>query len=286
MNTNPQGSEMSRASFTGTLVISLVGINVKAYSVAQDPKEDVKIHGVHKECLAELEQNMVCTRCGKVIEKEKRVKGFRWPLGVPSSEQEMYVIEEYELKNVIPEPEEGRPIVVQSVVKPSEVDTLWLDKAYYLAPVGPHDAQSYSLFSRALREEKGIAVVTYVAHSKSHLAVVRPTTQGLILDTLHYAEEIRSLKDVGQEIVGAKLTAKEIQKARQVVKSFRKPLNYSAFKNEGRERFRLLLQAKIEQRPFAAGPIVAARPTDNLMEALEQSLKVLRESGKKQKKAS
>jgi DNA end-binding protein Ku len=151
------------------------------------------------------------------------------------------------------------------------VDRIYFDKAYYLGP-DKGGARAYHLLAEALRSTGRIAVGRYAVRGRQHLVLVRPKDKGLLLEQLHYADEVRSFSEVPLEEVAVKDS--ELQLAKQLIDQAAsdtfEPTNY---RDEVREQIMALIQRKIEGEDISVAP--SEKPEHkiiDLMEALKASL--------------
>src|SRR5258706_13637117 len=154
---------MAKASFTGVLVIKSrklqedreapnIGIAIKAFNVAKTRSDIIKFHTLHKECLAPIRHENVCTKCDKPVSEDLQVKGYQNDEG---PQFPWITATEEDLAGLKLEPEEGRPIYIQTTVKQKEINPIWLSQSYFLVPQDDDykAASSYTLFARPLGED-------------------------------------------------------------------------------------------------------------------------------------
>lgn len=253
-----------KAAFTGTLTWGMVVVGLKAYPVISEG--DAKIRWVHRPCLTPVSEARRCNACNLVgIPDGQRVRavetGGRW-----------ITIEDSEFQQVMPEPETGRPITVQAMAKLAELNPLWLEKAYYLAPEA-QAGRAYSLLHRVLQTEQAGAIVTFISYSRPRLGVIYAGAQGLLLRLLHYSESVRDWKAYGVELGAVVLKPDEIRMAQTFVRRQVRPFTHKTFKNEYHERLQGLIEDKLKGKVPTPPPAVpvAAKILD-LTAALKASL--------------
>ncbi|MGH8136160.1 MAG: Ku protein, partial [Steroidobacteraceae bacterium] len=151
------------------------------------------------------------------------------------------------------------------------IDPVYFDKAYYLAP-DKGGAKPYALFTRALRESKRCALGRWAARGKQYIVMIRPVEDGLIMQQLLYAAEVRSIKDI--EIPKTEVKDAELKLAEQLIEQQASDkFDPGAYTDEVRGRIEAAVQKKVEGQEItlAEAPEGGAQVID-LMEALRASL--------------
>ncbi|MEZ2354692.1 Ku protein [Caballeronia sp. RCC_10] len=247
-----------------TLSFGLVSVPVKVYT-ATESKSGVGFNLMHKECGTRLKQQYVCPHDGKVVERADMVKGYEF-------EKEKYVIfEKSELEAL--EASASHTIHIVSFVPNEAIDPIYLDKPYYLAP-DKRGGKPYRLLQEAMKDSGTCAVARWTSKGKQHMVQVRAGNDGLILQTLLYADEVRSQADIGIEETDTQPT--ELQLAEQLIEQYRvDSYDAAAYKDEEKERILAEIDKKIAGKKITAAPAAeqpAAQVID-LVEALRASLK-------------
>lgn len=275
-----------KASFTGTVVFGQLPIEVKAFPVTGDT--GLHMQWVHRTCRAPLKTVATCPTCEAPVADGEMIKSLE-------AEGTRLVFEKKELDALTPEPDEGRPILVHQVVDIQKIDPLCYDRTYYLTPANEEGVKPYTLFSRVLRMERGVAVVTFISHSKERLAIIRPGPEGLLLQTLFFHEEMRTLTQYGMKVEEVKLNPLEIQLARKLMVRIRQqggPFAYAKYTNQTKARLSRIIKARLRNVPAPPipEPMVAPPKPSSLVESLQASIKQAQQirkaqvSGRKQTK--
>jgi len=251
-----------RASWTGYLRLSLVTIPVRLYNAVSSTSR-VSLNQLHKNCNQRLRQQMVCPEHGRV-EKEEIAKGYEF-------EKDRYVvIEEADLERV--RLETTKTIELTQFVDAKEVDPIYLETPYYVAPDGPVAEEGFRILREAMRQANKIAIGRVVISSKEHVVAMQAMDKGLILNTLRYAEEIRNPATYFEEIKNGEVEKNQLALANQLVTSLTSSFQPSDFK----DRYQESLLEVIKNKVTGSEPVVS-RKADmgkvvNLMDALKQSL--------------
>jgi DNA end-binding protein Ku len=253
----------ARSIATLTLSFGLVSIPVKLYS-ATESSATVRFNMLAKDG-SRVKQQYISERDGKVVERAEMVKGYEF-------EKDRYVIfTPEELKALDTPPTHVVEIV--AFVPQSSVDPIFYDKAYLLAP-DKRGGKPYALLAQALRESGRCALAQWASKGKQYVVQVRAVEDGLVLQQLLYADEVRSLKDLDIEQVS--VSAAEMQLAMQLIdQNSQDAYDPTAFKDHEKER----VLAAIDQK-IAGQHIVAVEPSEapasgqviDLMDALRASL--------------
>ncbi len=251
-----------RALASATVSFGLVSIPVKLFSSAES-ESAIRFNQIHKKDGSRLKQQLICAAEGVVVPKEEIVKGYEFA-------KDQYVLfTDEELKAL--EEKATHTIDIAEFVRAEQVDRIYLDKVYYLGP-DKGGARAYRLLSEALKQTGRVAIAKYAARGKQYLVMVRPAGGGLVMEQLHYADELRSFDEVPVDAAEVKkdeltLAVQLIEQA--AVEEFH-PENY---RDEVRERMLELIQRKVDGEDITVTP--AAEPEHkiiDLMEALKASI--------------
>jgi DNA end-binding protein Ku len=253
----------ARAIASGTISFGLVTIPVKLYSTGE-AAAGIHFNMVHRECGTPVKQRYYCPTDDRLVEKDEIAKGYEYAKG-------QYVLfNDDELKALNPEPTNA--VEITEFVPAEQVDPVYYDKAYYIGP-DKAGARPYRLLAKAMRETGRAALARYAARGKNYLVLVRPFGEdGLVLQQLRYADEVRAFSEVplGEgDVKPAELTL-ALQLIEQISSDQFKPESY---RDEVREQTRALIDQKIAGQEITAPPQEAPKAQIiDLMEALKASL--------------
>src|SRR5450631_252775 len=245
-----------------TVSFGLVAIPVKLYSATEASKA-VSFNMLHKTCGSRLKQQYICIKEEVVVPREEIVKGYEF------AKDQYVMFSPEELKAM---EEAGTHMAEITEFVPLEaVDPVYFDKAYYLAP-DKGGAKPYALLARALRESGRCALGRWAARGKQYIVMIRPVDDGLVMQQLLYAGEVRSMKDIDipkTEVKPAELKLAQMLIEQQAVETF----DPSAYTDEVATRIEAAVQKKVEGQEItmAEAPEGGAQIID-LMEALRASL--------------
>jgi DNA end-binding protein Ku len=252
----------ARAIGTATVSFGLVSVPVKMYSTG-DTTAAVSFNWIHKDCGSRLKQQYICAREGTVVEKDDMVKGYEFA-------RDQYVLfTTDELKAL--EQKADNTIEIVEFVPFEKVDRVYVDKPYYLGPDKGGD-RAYRLLGAAMRATGLSALGRYAARGKQYLVLLTPQSDGILMEQLRYAHEVRSFEDV--PIGSGDVKDKELELAVQLIRQIATDeFNPQSYRDEVRERVLELIQRKIEGEDITETPAEAPQTQIiDLMEALKASL--------------
>jgi DNA end-binding protein Ku len=241
----------------------LVSIPVKLYT-ATESSHAISFNLLHKTCGSRLKQQLLCAREDIPVPREDIVKGYEF------SKDQYVMFEPDELKAL--EEAGTHAADITEFVPIEAIDPVYFDKAYYLAP-DKGGAKPYALLARALRESKRCAIGRWAARGKQYIVMIRPVEDGLVMQQLLYANEVRSIKDLN--IPSAEVKAAELKLAEQLIdQQASDTFDPTAYKDEVRERIEAAVQEKVagHEVTLAEEPERGGAQIIDLMEALRASL--------------
>jgi DNA end-binding protein Ku len=257
----------ARALSTATISFGLVSIPVKLYSAAES-KAALSFNQIHKKDGARVKQQLISSRSGEVVPREEIVKGYEFA-------KDQYVLfEADELKAL--EAAATHTIDITEFLKAEQVERRYLDKVYYLG-TDKGGARAYKLLAQVLIDTGRIAIGKYAARGKQYLVMVRPMENGLVMEQLHYPDELRAFSEV--PIEDATLKPAELKLATQLVEQAASDeFKPELYKDEVRDRMLALIQRKVEGEDITLAP--TAEPEHKIIDIME-ALKASLAAGKK-----
>ena len=248
---------------SATLSFGLVSVPVQLYSTGES-SAGISFNWLHKKDGARLKQQYVCSKDGEKVDRDEMVKGYEFEKGkyVQFTPEELKALEE----------KSTNAIDITEFVPSEQVDRVFLDRSYFLGPDKGGD-RAYRLLAEALKQTGRIAVGQYAARGKQYLVAVRPEGEGLVMEQLRYANEVRKIADVPIPKVEPKKN--ELQLAVQFVEQASsdtfQPENYE---DNVRKRVLEQIERKVQGEQITEEPAEAPKTqVIDLMEALKQSLK-------------
>jgi DNA end-binding protein Ku len=245
-----------------TVSFGLVSIPVKLFS-ATEASRAISFNLLHKACGSRLKQQYFCVKEEVPVAREEMAKGYEFA-------KDQYVMFTPEELKALEEAGTHTADIAEFVPLDS-VDPVYFDKAYYLAP-DKGGAKPYALLTRALRESKRCALGRWAARGKQYIVMIRAVEDGLVMQQLLYAGEVRSIKDI--EIPKTEVRDAELKLAQQLIEQqAADKFDPSAYTDDVRGRVEAAIQKKVEGQEItmAEAPQQGAQVID-LMEALRASL--------------
>jgi len=246
-----------------TITFGLVAIPVKLFTATESTKQ-ISFNLLHKDCGSRLKQQYICAREEIPVAREDMVKGYEFA-------KDQYVMFSNEELKALEEAGTGAADVTE-FVPISAVDPVYFDKAYYLAP-DKGGAKPYALFAKALKESKRCAIGRWAARGKQYIVMLRPVDDGLVMQQLLYAGEVRSIKDI--DIPHMDVKPAELKLAQQLIdQQSSNRFDPSAYTDDVSARIQEAVQKKVEgEEVTLAAPVEhGGAQVIDLMEALRASL--------------
>ncbi len=269
---------MARAIWSGAISFGLVNVPVKLFS-ATSPK-GVRFNQISGKTGARIKQKRVDASTGEEVAFEDIVKGYE--LGP----DRYVVIDPAELDAL--DPKATRTIDIEEFVDLAQIDPIYYDTSYYLAP-SAGGAKAYRLLLEAMRDAGKVAIGRVVLRTKQQLCALRASGEVMTLSTMLFGDEIVPPESL-DELDGAAATqasARELAMARQLIESLSSEFDPARHHDEYRERVLALIEAKAAGETFAAAPAEEApAPAPDLMAALEASLAAVRADAEPQPAAA
>jgi DNA end-binding protein Ku len=252
-----------RTIWNGSLNFGLVNIPI-GLAVAQQRK-DTAFRTLHRECGTPIKQKRYCPFHERDVEAEELVKGWEFAKG------QFVMVEDEDLESVAVQ--RSQAIDILRFVPVSEVDPIYFDRTYYLAPANAAaQKRPYVLLLRAMQEAEMGAVGKFVLWGKENLCLIRPRGESLALETLFFAEDIRSRTEIDEAVEDVDVKEPELAMARQLVESLVGEFDPEEYENEYRNDLRAMLEAKLEGKEITRPEPVPQAPVVDLMDALKQSV--------------
>jgi DNA end-binding protein Ku len=254
---------MPRAIWSGAISFGLVNVPVKVYSAVS--RKTVRFHQLHDEDAVPIRQKRVCPADGEEVPYEHIVKGYE------VAKDRYVVIAPEELEAL--DPKKTRTIDIQEFVELQEIDPIYYDSNYYLAPASGAE-KAYALLMQAMQDAGKVAIGRVVIRTKEYLAAIRAADDVLLMSTMLFGDEV---VDPGrlEELPArnGKPSQREVEMAQRLIESLSVEFDPDRHQDEYRERVLELVERK------AAGEEIVLQqpdrdegPTPDLMAALEASL--------------
>lgn len=261
----------SRPIWSGSISFGLVTIPVRLFTAVREKR--LHFRTLHDQDKVPLKQKMYCPADGKEVHPEHTVKGYE------IEKDRFVVIRQDELESA--RPKGTKAIEIQDFVDLDDIDPLFFDRPYYVAPK-PEGAKPYKLLLEAMEKTKKVGIAKVVMWNKEYLAALRPLDGALVLETMHFNDEVIRVDTVPGVEVKAKVDDRELKMATQLIDSLSTDFTPQKYKDEYREQVMELIERKAAGEEIHTAPTREEKTTGratNLMAALEASLAKSRTGG-------
>lgn len=247
----------------GSISFGLVNIPIKLHAATED--KDIKLRNLHKECHSPIKYEKVCPICDVEVKTEDIVKAYEYTKG------KFVVLDDEELEKLKKE-KEDKAVEIIDFVKMEQIDPIYYDRTYYMSP-GDGGGKAYSLLRKALEESEKVGLAKIIIRSKEQLAVLRVYKNTLVMETIHYPDEVRNSEDVPNVPEVDKVTKKEIDTAILLIDQLTTDFEPEKYTDDYRTALLELIESKRTGKemvtPVENAP--ASNVTD-LMAALQASI--------------
>jgi DNA end-binding protein Ku len=257
-----------RTTWNGSLSFGLVTIPV-GLAPATAPKaraSDVTFRTLHRECGSPIKQKRWCPVHEREVGNDELVKGWEVSKG------QFVIVEDADLE-AIEQRDTSRAIEISRFVPLAEVDPMFFDRTYFLAPSSAEaQRRPYVLLLNAMRETGMAAIGRMVIRGNENFVLIRPKGEALVLETLFLSEDVRSQAEIDEAVEAVDVKEPELELARQLIDSLVGEWEPDSLQSEYRQNLRQLLEAKLAGEEIAMPEPVADAPVVDLMEALKKSV--------------
>jgi len=248
-----------------TISFGLVSIPVKLYSATQE-RAGISFNLIHKKCGSRLRQQYICIKEDVVVERADMVKGYEFA-------KDQYVTFTPEELKELEETSTGT-VEITEFVPDEKIDPIYYDKAYFLAP-DKGGAKPYALLTEGMRKTGRCALARWAARGKQYLVQLRPVEDGLIMQQLLYADEVRPMSEI--EIQTAPVKEPELKLAIQLIDQISaETFNPKAYEDDVRKRIETAVEKKVKGQEISISPSApegkGSAQVIDLMDALKASL--------------
>src|SRR6185437_10902555 len=250
---------MASSVWKGHLTFGLVSFPIRLFSAARG--ETISFNLLHKEDHSRIKQVIYCQNEDKPVPRSELVKGYEY-------EKDRYVeIDEEDIKKVAPKT--ARVMEILEFVKADEVDPVYLESSYYVAP-DEGGEKPYALLFQALRESKYYGLAKVAMHNREHIIILRPGSKGILSHTMYFADEIRQVEEFRTDTSLVK--DKELDMAKMLISTLEADFEPEKYHDAYRENLTKMIEDKIEGKKVVETPAPHIAPVIDIMEALKKSL--------------
>jgi len=258
--------KMPRAIWSGPISFGLVNIPVQLFPATKS--KSVAFRMLHAEDKTPINLVKTCPADNKALTQDEIVKGYEFEKGrfVIMEDKDFQAAQAATKKG-----RGGRAIEIISFVKLEEVDPIFFQKSYYLAPV-ESSIVAFRLLARAMKKQNKAALARFVLREKQHLALLSQKDDCFVLETLYYHDEVRATGDLpgaGEEV---ELDAGELELAEGLIDRMTAELDLSGQRDEYRDELRKIINRKIEGKEITVPQLEPLAPVIDIMSALRDSI--------------
>ena len=255
---------MASTIWKGHITFGLISLPVKMMAAARP--ETISFNQLHKHDNSRVKQVLFCIAEDKPAPRSELVKGFEY-------EKDRYVvIDDEDIKRI--QPKTAKVMEIVEFVKEDELDSVYLEASFYLHPDEAGE-KAYALLFKAMRETGHVGIAKICMHNREHTVVLRPGKHGMVLHTMYYQDEVRSLDEFRTDL-GA-LKDKELDMAKHLVEALSAPFEPEKYTDTYRETLRQMIDAKVNGKEVVAAPqSQEMAPVIDIMAALKSSLAALK----------
>ncbi|MGG5253955.1 Ku protein [Neobacillus sp. SM06] len=264
----------------GSISFGLVNIPIKLHAATED--KDIKLRNLHNKCHTPIKYEKICPVCEQEVANEDIVKAYEYTKG------KFVVLDEEDLEKLRKEKEE-KAVEIIDFVRMEQIDPIYYDRSYYMSP-SEGGNKAYSLLRKALEESQKVGIAKIVIRSKEQLAIIRVFENTLVMETIHYPDEVRKAADVPSIPAGENVTKKELDTAILLIDQLTTDFQPDKYQDDYRTALLELIEAKRSGKETVVPTVkeTASNVTD-LMAALQASIdrtKPKKQAAPKRKTAS
>jgi DNA end-binding protein Ku len=250
---------MAASVWKGHLTFGLVSFPVRLMIAAR--AESISFNQLHKDDNSRVKQMIYCQAEDKPIERSEIVKGYEYEKG------KYVVIADEDIKKVAPKT--AKTMEIHQFVKADDIDPVYFESSYYLAPDAGGE-KPYALLFAALKETKFAGIAKIAMHNREHVVILRPGLRGMVMHTMYYSDEVRQEEEFRTDTV--ELKEKELALAKMLVESLEDKFQPEQYHDAYRDNLKKMIEAKVQGHKVVETPEPHTAPVIDIMEALKQSL--------------
>jgi DNA end-binding protein Ku len=270
---------MAHAIWSGSINFGLVSIPVKLFTAVRSGKNDITFNFLHKKDKGRIKNERVCSIDNKKVPWDEIVRGYEYEKG------EYVILSEEDIKKASVEATQSVDIV--QFVDAKEINPMLYDTPYYLEPdkKGRH---AYALLREALKKSGKVGIAQVVIRTREHLAALRPLGDALVLETLHYADELMPYDQFELPPTKEKTPATEMKAAMMLIDTMSEKFDPESFHDTYKEKLLTLIEARAKGKALPKIKGKAPQPTNvvNIMDVLQRSLNERRGKQLKEKRTT
>jgi DNA end-binding protein Ku len=251
-----------RANWKGFLTVGELSCAVALYTAAST-SERIAFHTINRATGHRVRREFVDSNTSKPVEKDDQVKGYEFGSG------EYAVLEPDEVAAAVPDSDKN--LSISAFIGCSNVDDVYFDKPYYLAPSDKHAEEAFGLIREGMRSKKVAAIAQVVLFRRVRTLLIRAYDEGLIATTLYFNYEVRSADEAFDEVPDMKIKGEMLELAEHIIKTKRGKFDPTKFDDRYEAALAELVKAKLEGKKIEIPKRPKREKVVDLMDALRQS---------------
>lgn len=251
-----------RANWKGWIKVDELTCAVALYAGASTA-ERIRFHTINRETGNRVHREFVDSETGKPVDKDDQVKGYE------VGDNDYIVLEPEEVASAVPESD--KTLAVEAFIGCDDIDTVYIDRPYYLAPSDATAQEAFALIRDAMKERNVAALARAVLFRRVRTLLIRPEGDGMIGSTLNFDYEVRRAKAVFDDVPKLKIEGEMLELAEHIIETKRGNFDPAAYDDRYETAVAELVKAKIEGKSIEPKKAPKAEKVVDLMEALRQS---------------
>ncbi len=251
-----------RANWKGWIKVDELSCAVALYTGAST-SDRITFHTINRATGNRVHREFVDSETGKPVDRESQVKGYE------VGDDEYLVLEPDEVAAAVPDSD--KTLEIEAFVPCNDIDTVYIDRPYYLAPSNASAGEAFVLLRDAMREKKVAALARTVLFRRVRTLLVRPHGDGLIASTMNFDYEVRTARDVFDDIQEMRIEGEMLELAEHIIDTKRGEFDPAEYQDRYEAAVAELVKAKTEGRKIEAGKTREPKKVVDLMDALRKS---------------
>ncbi|GGK14103.1 non-homologous end joining protein Ku [Caldalkalibacillus thermarum] len=255
----------------GSISFGLVHIPIKLFAATES--KQIHLRQLHQECHTPIKYDKVCPVCEEKVDQDEIVKGYEYDKG------HFVVLDDDELEAIAAA--KSKTIDIIDFIQLKEIDPIYFNRSYFLGPT-ENGEKAYTLLKRAMEETEKVAMAKFILRAKEQLAAIRVYQKALLIETLHYPDEIRPVDHV-PGLVDLDLEEKELKMAKQLIEQLTTDFEPEKYTDEYRAKLKDMIENKITGNEIKIAREVPETDIKSLMDALQESIQQTKKKTKRRR---
>ncbi|KQU74446.1 Ku protein [Aminobacter sp. DSM 101952] len=265
-----------RANWKGVLKVGELSCPVALYTAAST-SERIAFHTINRATGHRVRREFVDSETGKAVDREQQVKGY------DIGKDDYVVLSQDEVAAAVPESD--KTLSITAFIACADVDDIYFDRPYYLAPSGDSAEEAFTLIREGMRQKQVVAIAQAVLFRRVRVLLIRAYDDGLVATTLNFDYEVRSAKEAFGDIASMKMEGEMLELAEHIIKTKKGKFDAATFDDRYEAALADLVKAKLDGKKIAAPKQPKREDVIDLMAALRESAGVAGKTSRKKTRA-